>query len=91
VLPEMKETADRNLVRSCKKLIRQQWYNAKHYAINHFQAKKGVRSTKADNVENKEDLEMTVDDYVVVSELSMRFYVVAKFQLRNVFLKRASL
>jgi hypothetical protein len=87
VLPEMKETADRTLVGACKKLIRQQWYNSKHYAVNHFNASRGVRTTKAQNVEAPEEVKMTVDDYVAVSKLSMRFYVVAKFQLHYVFLK----
>jgi hypothetical protein len=87
VLPEMKETADKTLVAACRKLIRQQWYNAKHTAINHFNAAKGVRTTKADNVLGQEEYNMTVEDYTAVSKLSIIFYIVAKFQLHYVFLK----
>jgi hypothetical protein len=87
VLPEMKEKADKTLVGACKKLIRQQWYNARHYAFNHCNAAKGVRTTKADNVLGQEEYKMTVDDYMAVSKLSIIFYIVAKFQLHYVFLK----
>ena len=86
MLPDMKQLAETTLVGACKKLIRQQWYNSKHLAINHFNANKGKRTTKADNVGALEE-KMTVEDNMTVSKLSMRFYVVAKLQLHYLFLK----
>ena len=63
------------LTRACQRLTRQQWYNQKHTCIGHFKAEQGTRVKKADNI--REDTQLTMDDYMKVSKLSMRFYVAA--------------
>ena len=69
---------------ACVRLTPQQWYNQKHTAANHFMSEKGKRAKKEDNV--KKPPEMTKDDYMSVSKLSMRFYIAAKLPLHYLFL-----
>ena len=80
---EDKEKADRTLLRSCEKLTPQMWYNQKITAASHFWAQRGERVHKADIVGKnpKPQYAMTVDDYMSVSKMSMRFYIAAKLQL----------
>lgn len=73
------------LRRACKRLTRQQWYNQKHTCIAHFFAEKGKRITKAETVRLAP--QMTMDAYMSVSKLSMRFNVPANLQLHYLFFK----
>jgi hypothetical protein len=82
---EHQATADGVLLRDCRRLTRHQWYNQKHTWIAHYMAKHGKRVKKHDNI--LEPPEMTLDAYKNVSKLSIRFYVVAKLQLHNLFFK----
>ena len=74
---------DKTLRAACVRLTRQQWYNQKHTAANHFMFERGKRAKKEDNV--KEPPQMTVSDYMSVSKLSMGFYIAAKLPLRYLF------
>ena len=76
-------SADRTLLGACKKMTRQQIYNAKYTCINHFTSEKFSKtSLKHDVVE--EPPEMTVDDFMSVSKLSIKLHVV-KLQLHYLF------
>ena len=76
--------ADKTLEGACKKLTRQQFYNVKHTAINHFSSEKlSKKAPKHENVIEAPD--MTMEDYLSVSKLSMRLHVSAKLQLHYVF------
>jgi hypothetical protein len=69
---------------ACRKLTRQQFYNAKHTIINHFSTEKlHKKAVKHEIVENP--LEVTVDDYMAVSRLLMRLHVAARLQLHYPF------
>ena len=81
---EDEETAARTLRGACVRLTPQQWYNQKHTAIGHFFSEKGERKLKVHNV--KMPPEMTMQDYMSVSKLSMRFYTAAKLPLDYLFL-----
>ena len=82
---DQRESADKTLLGACHKLTRQQWYNQKHTAVTHFMAEKGKKVTKHDLV--REMPEVTKEDLMSVSQLSMRFYVPTKLQLHYLFLK----
>ena len=82
---EHRERANAVLARACQRLTRQQWYNQKHTCVGHFMAEQGKRVRKADIVAAMP--EMTKDDYMTVSKLSMSFYVAAKLQLHYLFFK----
>jgi hypothetical protein len=73
------------LLRACRRLTWQQWYNHKHTCIAHYMAEQVKRVKKHDNI--VEPPEMTLDAYRSVSTLPMRFYVVAKLQLHYLFFK----
>ena len=76
-------SADRTLLGACKKMTWQQIYNAKYTCINHFTSEKFSKtSLKHDVVE--EPPEMTVDDFMSVSKLSIKLHVV-KLQLHYLF------
>ena len=80
-----REKVNKTLLGACHKLTRQQWYNQKHTALNHFMAEQGKKARKHDIV--KEMPEVTKEDLMSVSKLSMRFYVAAKLQLHYLFFK----
>ena len=64
-------------------MTRQQFYNIKHTAINHFTSEKlGKTSLKHEIVDAPP--EMTVEDFMSVSKLSIRLHVV-KLQLHYLF------
>lgn len=73
MLEEHRAEADRNLHRACVRLTRQQWYNQKHTSISAFCSERGMRAYKAQIVKNPPQL--TVEDYMSVSKLSMKFYI----------------
>jgi len=85
VAVEDRERANVVLRNACRRLTRQQWYNQKHTCIGHFHAEQGKRMTKAEIV--RAAPEMTMEDYMSVSKLSMRFYVAANLQLHYLFFK----
>ena len=82
---DQRESADKTLLGACRKMTRQQWYNRKHTAVAHFMAEKGEKVTKHDLVRKMPNV--TKEDLMLVSKLSMRFYVPAKLQLHYLFLK----
>jgi hypothetical protein len=82
---EDRATTDGVLLRACRRLTRQQWYNQKHTCIAHYMTEQGKRVKKRDNI--AEPPEMMLDAYRSVSTLSMRFYVVSKLQLHYLFFK----
>ena len=77
------ETADRTLLGACVKLTPQVWYNQKVTAASHFWADRGVRVKKEDIVGKRPNPEynMTLEEYMSVSKMSMRFYIAAKLPL----------
>ena len=83
-MPEDDMETDKTLRAACVRLTRQQWYNQKHTAANHFMSERGKRAKKEDNV--KEPPQMTVSDYISVSKLSIGFYIAAKLPLHYLFL-----
>jgi len=85
VLPEEQATADATLVRAAKRMTQQQFYNQRHTSTGQFLAERAVRMTKHEMVENP--LELSKEDFMSVSNLSMTFYVAAKLQLHYPFFK----
>ena len=85
---EDREAADRTLLRACKKLTPQVWYNQKVTAASHFWAKRGMRVKKEDIVGRTPNLDyaMTLEEYMSVSKMSMRLYIAAKLPLHYLFL-----
>lgn len=77
------EKADQTLLRACRKLTPQVWYNQKATAVSHFWAQKGVRVKKQDIVgpDAKAEYDMTLEEYMTVSKMSIRFYIAAKLLL----------
>ena len=75
--------ADRTLLGACVKLTPQVWYNQKVTAASHFWADRGVRVKKEDIVGKRPNPEynMTLEEYMSVSKMSMRFYIAAKLPL----------
>ena len=71
------------MVGACVKLAPQLWYNHKVTAATTFWRSKGVRVTKRDIVGEHRDPEraLELDDYMAVSIMSIRFYIVAKLPL----------
>ena len=84
---EHQDQANVVLRRACRRLTRQQWYNQKITCIAHFHAEHGTRMTKAAIVRTAAAglIDMTMEDYMSVSKLSIRFYVVANLQLHYLF------
>lgn len=80
---EDSDRANRNLLRACEKLTPQVWYNHKATAASHYWAQRGVRVKKEDIVGPNPNPEyaMTLDEYMSVSKMSMRFYIAAKLLL----------
>lgn len=80
---EDREAAERTLLRACEKLTPQVWYNQKVTAASHFWAERGVRVKKEDIVGRtpNPDYAMTLEEYMSVSKMSMRFYIAAKLPL----------
>ena len=59
------------------------WYNQKVTAASHFWADRGKRVKKEDIVGKnpKTEYAMTLEEYMSVSKMSMRFYIAAKLPL----------
>ena len=66
---------------ACKKLARQQFYNVKHTSVNHYSSEKLCKTAP----KHEEPPDMTMEDYMSVSKLSMRLHVAAKLQLHYLF------
>ncbi|XP_071676855.1 uncharacterized protein [Lolium perenne] len=84
VAPEVEETAaNRTLRATCERLTPQVWYNQRITSAGHFWAERGERVHKPDIVGKnaKAEYEMTVEDYMSVSKMSMRFYIATKLRL----------
>ena len=86
---EQQEEGNVVLRRACRRLTRQQCYNQKVTCICHFHAEQGTRMAKAAVVKAAAEglISMTMEDYMSVSKLSMRFYVAANLQLHYLFFK----
>ena len=89
--PEHKDLADATLLGACEKLTPQQFYNAKVTTVSHYWADRGIRVYKEDIFSNKRKPEraLTLDQYVSVSKMSMRFYIPAKLPLHHLELSIA--
>lgn len=81
--PELDTKARLTLRGACERLTPQQWYNQKVTCASAFWANKGKRVKKEYYVGNQptEEWAMTIDEYMSVSKMSMRFYIAAKFSL----------
>ena len=75
--------ANQTLLAACRRLTPQVWYNQKHMAASQFWSQRGVRVRKEDIVgpNPKPEFSMTLDEYMSVSKMSMRFYIAAKLPL----------
>ena len=81
MLPEHQAVADMTLEGACKKLTPQQLYNQKNTTMNTYASKKlGKRAPKHQNVFDPPD--MTLDDFMAVSNMSTNSYVAPKLQLQ---------
>jgi hypothetical protein len=71
------------LLGACEKLTLQVWYNQKVTTASHFWAERGKRVKKEDIVSKtpNPDYAMSLDDFMSVSEMSMRSYIAAKLPL----------
>jgi hypothetical protein len=74
---------DRTLLGACEKLTPQVWYNHKVTVASQFWAERGKRVKKEDIVGRNPnpDFEMSLDDFMSVSEMLMRSYIVVKLSL----------
>ena len=81
--PEHDTQARLTLRGACERLTPQQWYNQKVTCASAFWANKGKRVKKEYYVGNQptEEWAMTIEEYMSVSKMSMRFYIAAKFSL----------
>ena len=81
--PELETKARLTLRAACERLTPQQWYNQKVTSASAFWANKGKRVKKEYYVGNEptEEWAMTIEEYISVSKMSMRFYIAAKFPL----------
>jgi hypothetical protein len=72
------QKADQTLLGACEKLTPQVWYNH-----SQFWAERGKRVKKEDIVGRNPnpDFEMSLDDFMSVSEMLMRSYIAAKLPL----------
>ena len=81
VLPEHQDEADKTLQGACRKLTPQQFYNQKNTTMNTYSSEKlGKRAPKHQNVFDPPD--MTLDDFMAVSNMSTNSYVAPKLQLQ---------
>ena len=78
-----KQKGEATLLGACIKLTPQVWYNHKVTAATTFWRSKDVRVTKRDIVGEHRDPEKVLkpEDYMSVSIMSIRFYIVAKLPL----------
>lgn len=78
-----KQNGEATLLGACLKLTPQLWYNHKVTAATTFWRSKDVRVTKRDIVGEHRDPEraLKLEDYMAVSIMSIRFYIVAKLPL----------
>lgn len=83
--------AHRTLLGACVKLAPQVWYNQKLTAASHFWADKGERVGKDKLVGKGADPKyaLSLDEYMSVSKMSMRFYIAAKLPLHHLELSIA--
>jgi len=81
--PVEKQNGEATLLGACLKLTPQLWYNHKVTAATTFWRSKDVRVTKRDIVGEHRDPEraLKLEDYMAVSIMSIRFYIVAKLPL----------
>jgi hypothetical protein len=79
------------LLGACEKLTLQVWYNHKVAAASQFWAERGKRIKKEDIVGRNPnpDFEMSLDDFMSVSEMLMRSYIAAKLPLHYLVLSIA--
>lgn len=85
------QRADRTLLGACEKLTPQVWYNHKVTAASQFWAEKGKRVKKEDIVGRNPnpDFEMSLDDFMSVSEMLMRSYIAVNLPLHYLELSTA--
>jgi len=78
-----KQKGEATLLGACIKLTPQVWYNHKVTAATTFWRSKDERVTKRDIVGEFRDPEkaLKLEDYMSVSTMSIRFYIVAKLPL----------
>jgi hypothetical protein len=76
---------------TCERLTPQVWYNQRITSASHFWAQRGERVHKPDIIGKnaKAEYVMTVEDYMSVSKISMRFYIATKLQLHYIELSIA--
>ena len=91
--PELETKARLTLRGACERLTPQQWYNQKVTCASAFWANKGKRVKKEYYVGNEptEEWAITIDEYMSVSKMSMRFYIAAKLPLHYLELSIAFL
>jgi hypothetical protein len=77
------QRADRTLLGACEKLTLQVWYNHKVTTASQFWAERGKRVKKEDIVGRNPnpDFEMSLDDFMSVSEMLMRSYIAVNLSL----------
>jgi hypothetical protein len=87
------QRANRTLLRACDKLTPQVWYNHKVTAASQFWAERGKRVKKEDifGRNPNPDLEMSLDDFMLVSGMLMRSYIAVKLPLHYLELSIAFL
>ena len=79
----MKQKADTTLLGACVRLAPQLWYNQKVTAASTFWASKDEKVSKRDIVgeHRKPEKALKLEDYMSVSTMSIRFYIIAKLPL----------
>jgi hypothetical protein len=77
------QKADQTLLGACEKLTPQVWYYHKVTAASQFWAERGKRVKEEDIVGRNPNhyFEMSLDDFMSVSEMLMRSYIAAKLPL----------
>ena len=77
------ERAKIHLHKAAGRLTPQIWYNQKATSAYQFWSQRGVKCSKEDIVglDPKPEFSMTLDEYMSVSKMSMRFYIAAKLPL----------
>ena len=77
------ERAKIHLHLAAERLTPQIWYNQKATSANQFWSQRGMKVLKEDIVgpDPKPQFLMTLDEYMSVSKMSMRFYIATKLPL----------
>ena len=88
---EVQRKADRNLLMMCERLAGQLLYNQRVTATSTYWRNRGVNIKKKHIVgeEKLPDYVMTLDKYMSVSTMSIRFYIAAKLPLHHLELSIA--